>query len=135
MRVIALLSLLFGFLAQGLLDGQTFTHAALGIVFGVVAIACGLAAAREAHPHRWEGRIMAAFGLALGVWCIIMLPSAYRFQKQFNGVWEQRKQKEEQSRPANKPAAGNAGFAPGLAIGHHWPGVLIASARLCPTDL
>jgi hypothetical protein len=23
----------------------------------------------------------------------------------------------------NKPAAGNAGFAPGMAIGHHWPGV------------
>jgi len=27
------------------------------------------------------------------------------------------------ARRPNKPAAGNAGIAPQLAIGHHWPGV------------
>jgi len=120
MRVIALLCLLFGFFAQGLLDGQTFTHAVLGIVFGAGAVASGLAAARKDRPHRLEGRILAVLGLALGVWCIIMIPSTYRFQRQFNGSREQR-QKEEQNRPANKPPARNAGFALGLAIGHHWP--------------
>jgi hypothetical protein len=122
MRVIALLCLVFGFVMQGLLDGQTFTHAVLGVVFGAVAIACGLASARKDPPHRWE-RIMAFLGLGLGVWCIIMLPSAYRFQEHFNSRREQRQQKEEQNKPANKPAAGNAGWAPQLAIGHHWPGV------------
>ena len=84
-RVVALLCLLLGLLAQGLLDGQTFTHAVLGIVFGAGAVGCGLAAARQDARHRWEGWIMAGLGLALGLWCIIRLPSAYRFQQQFNG--------------------------------------------------
>jgi len=53
---------------------------------------------------------MAGLGLALGIWCIVMLPSAYRFQEKFNGRREQRQQKEEQHRPADKPAAGNARF-------------------------
>src|SRR6267378_7396148 len=102
MRVMALFCILFGFIAQGLLDGQTFTHAVLGIVFGGVAIACGLVSARKDPPHRWEGRIMAVLGLGLGVWCIIMIPSAYRFQEQFNGRREQRRKMEEQNKPANK---------------------------------
>jgi len=84
MRVAALLCLILGFVIQGLLDGQTFTHAVLGIVFGAVAVACGLASARNDPPHRLEGYIMAFMGLALGIWCIIMLPSAYRFQEHFN---------------------------------------------------
>jgi peptidoglycan/LPS O-acetylase OafA/YrhL len=84
MRVIALLCLLFGFVIQPLLDGQVFTHAVLGIVCGCVALACGLASAREDPPHRWEGRIMAILGVALGVWCLISLPGTYERQKRFN---------------------------------------------------
>jgi hypothetical protein len=84
MRVTALLAILFGFLAQMLLDGQVFTHAVFGIISGAAAIVCGLTSARTDPPHRWFGRIMAGFGLALGIWCLVMLPSAYRFQERFN---------------------------------------------------
>ena len=122
MRVVALLCLLFGFLGLGILDGQTFTHAAMGLVFGAAAVACGTASARRDPPHCWEGWIMTALGVVLGLWCIVLLPSAYRFQKEFNGRREQRQHQE--ATPANKPAAHNAGIAPQLAIDNHWPGVL-----------
>jgi hypothetical protein len=69
MRVIALLALVFGFMMQLILDGQTFTHAVFGIVCGVAAFVCGLGAARKDPPNRWIGRIMAGFDFALGVWC------------------------------------------------------------------
>jgi hypothetical protein len=58
MRVIALLSLLFGFTGLMLLDGQTFTHVVMGLILGVVAFACGFGSARrdQASPTcRWEG--------------------------------------------------------------------------------
>jgi predicted phage tail protein len=87
MRVIALLSLLFGFMGEMLLDGQTFTHAVFGIIFGAAAITCGLSSAHRDRANAtclWEGRIMAALGLALAVFCVIQLPSAYRFQTKFN---------------------------------------------------
>jgi hypothetical protein len=87
MRVIALVSLLLGFVGGMLLDGQTFTHAVFGIIFGGAAIACGLLSARRdrANPTcLWEGRILAAIGLALAIICVIQLPSAYRFQTKFN---------------------------------------------------
>jgi len=87
MRVVALLSLLFGFMAQMLLDGQTFTHAVLGIACGATAILFGLASAwkdNSGSTRRWEGRIMAALGLVLAVFCVVQLPSAYRFQTKFN---------------------------------------------------
>ncbi len=90
MRVIAVLALVFGFGQQLLLDGQVFAHAVYGIVCGAVAVACGLASARRNPLHRWEGRLMAGFGFALGVWCMVMLPSAYRFQEKFNGRREER---------------------------------------------
>ncbi len=100
MRPIALLCLLFGFMGLRLLDGQTFTHAVTGLAFGAVAVACGLVSARRDPPHRWEGWIMAGLGVCLGVWCIIQLPSAYVFQKQFNERNKQRRQQNEKS--ANK---------------------------------
>ena len=106
MRPAALLCLIIGILMQGLLDGQTFTHAVSGIVLGGIAIACGLASARKDPPHHWEGRIMAALGLALGVWCIIMLPSSYRFQKQFNDR-KHRQKLEQQNKSSNQPDAVN----------------------------
>lgn len=84
MRVVALLALVFGFMAQGILDGQVFTHAVFGIVCGGAALTCGLASARKDPPHRWEGRVMAGLGLALGVWCAVMLPGTYRWQARFN---------------------------------------------------
>ena len=120
MRPIALLCLLFGVIGMLLLDGQTFTHAVTGIVFGVVAVACGLFSARRDPPHRWEGRTMAGLGACLAIWCIVQLPSAYAFQKKFNDRKEQRRQKQE---PANKPAVGNAGWTPQFAFVSHWPGV------------
>jgi hypothetical protein len=87
MRVIALLSLLFGFLGLMLLDGQIFTHAVEGLVFGVAAVVCGLVSARREYSNvirRWEGRIMAALGLVLALFCVVQLPLAYQFQTKFN---------------------------------------------------
>jgi hypothetical protein len=87
MRVIALLSLLFGVLGLMLLDGQTFTHAVFGIIFGIAAIICGIGSARKDRASsvcRCEGRIMAGLGLALIVFCVIQLPSAYKQQTGFN---------------------------------------------------
>jgi hypothetical protein len=87
MRVIALLSLMFGFVTQLFLDGQPYSHAVLGIVCGVVAIGCGLSSSGTATPNptaRWEGRIMAGLGLVLAVVLIPQLPSAYEFQNKFN---------------------------------------------------
>ena len=110
-RVVALLALLFGFMTQMLLDGQTFTHAVFGIVCGVVAVACGLYSARTDRPNRWEGRIMAGLGLALGIWCIVMLPSAYRLQEKFNGRREQRQKMEEKNKPAKQPTPSKPGDA------------------------
>jgi len=120
MRPTALLCLLFGFIGLGLLDGQTFTHALMGLVFGAVALVCGMISARRDPPHRWEGWIMAGLGVCIGIWCIIQLPSAYVFQRQFNNRKEHRRREE----PANKPAAGNAGWAPQLAFESRGPACL-----------
>jgi hypothetical protein len=87
MRVIAFLSLFFGFTGLMLLDGQTFTHAVTGIICGTVAIGAGLACARKDHANggrRWGGLGMAALGLVLAVYCVVQLPSAYGFQEKFN---------------------------------------------------
>ena len=87
MRVIALLPLLFGFMGMALLDGQTFTHAVMGIIFGIMAIAGGLGSAHKDYANkerRWLGRIMAGLGLVLALFCAIQLPSAYRTQTRFN---------------------------------------------------
>ena len=51
MRVIAVLSLIIGFITQGLLDGQTFTHAVIGIVCGIIALGSGSVAAQKDPPH------------------------------------------------------------------------------------
>src|SRR5215471_12138363 len=121
MRPIALLCLLFGFGGLAIYDGQTYTHAVVGLVCGVVAAACATISALGDPPNRWEGWIMAGLGVCLAAWCIIQLPSARSAQKHFNERREQIRQEKEKS--ANKPAAGNAGSAPGLAIEHPWPGV------------
>src|ERR1700734_3859613 len=87
MRVIALLSLLFGGMAQLLLDGQTFSHAVFGIICGIAAVVGGLVSASKDYAHegrRWLGRIMAGLGLVLAIFCVVQLPSAYEFQAKFN---------------------------------------------------
>jgi hypothetical protein len=87
MRVVALLSLLFGFMGLMILDGQPFSHAVMGIIFGVAAVGCGFGSARRdrANPTcRWEGGIMGLLGLLLIVICALQLPSSYRTQKRFN---------------------------------------------------
>jgi len=84
MKVIALLALLLGCLAQGLLDGQVFTHALLGIGCGVVAVLCGLRALRNDPARRRAALILAGLGVVLCLWCIVAIPSAYRFQEKFN---------------------------------------------------
>ena len=84
MRPVALLALVFGVLAQGILDGQTFTHAVFGVVCGFTAIGCGLESARKDRQRRLIGRVMAVLGIVLVFWCSILLPSAYRFQKKVN---------------------------------------------------
>src|SRR5262252_2062827 len=84
MRVIALLALLFGITMQPMLNGQPFTNAVFGIVCGVTAFVCGRAAARRDPPNRGIGLIMAGLGVALGVWCLAVLPFVYPVQKKFN---------------------------------------------------
>jgi hypothetical protein len=87
MRVIALLSLMFGFIGIMILDGQPFAHAVMGIVFGVAAFACGFGSARRDRASaqcRWEGKTMGILGLILIVVCAVQLPSSYRFQTRFN---------------------------------------------------
>ncbi len=129
MRVVALLSLLFGFMGLMLLDGQTFTHAVTGILFGVAAVGCGLGCARKDFSNatcRWEGRVMAVLGLVLVVICIVRLPSAYRFQTKFN---ERNKiQRNQEPRSASPGSALDAGTALCVNIDRHWPG---ASERQC----
>src|ERR1044071_2388981 len=98
MRVIALLALVFGFVAQLILDGQTFTHAVFGCACGVVAVACGLRSTHKDPRHRWEGWILAGFGFALGLWCTVILPSARHFQDEFNGRKERIRKVERQER-------------------------------------
>ena len=105
MRPVALLSLLFGFMGLMLLDGQTFSHAVIGLVCGGAAIACGLASTRRDYwdaTCQWEGRIMAALGLLLVIICVVQLPSAYRFQTKFN----ERSKKAREMREA-KPTPNN----------------------------
>src|SRR5258707_5551151 len=84
MRVIALLALIFGSMTQMLLDGQVFNHAVIGIVCGVAAVGCGLASSRKDRRHRWEGWMMAGLGMAIGVRCIVILPTTYQQQEKFN---------------------------------------------------
>ena len=87
MRVVAVLALIFGGMAQMLLDGQTFTHAVFGIICGVAAVFAGLGSARKDYAiegRRWLGRIMAGLGLVLAIFCAVRLPSAFRYQAKFN---------------------------------------------------
>jgi hypothetical protein len=112
MRIIALFSLLFGFMAQLIVAGQPYFSAVFGIVCCVIAIGCGVGAARLDPPHRWEGRILAGLGLALGVWCIVLLPSAYRYEEKIKARRKQRQKMEEQSGPTNKALQATAA-APG----------------------
>ena len=100
-RVIALLSLLFGFMGIMLLDGQMFTHSVMGVLFGVAAIWGGLSSAQKDHANegrRWLGRIMAILGLVLIVFCVVQLPSAYQAQKKFNA----RSQRQLEGTPINQ---------------------------------
>ena len=107
MRVIALLALVFGLMSQGLLDGQVFTHAVFGTICGIAAVVCGLASSRKDRQHRWEGWIMAGLGFALGVWCMVMLPSTYGQEQRFNErSRKHREQREKQNhRPSESPPA------------------------------
>ena len=122
MRPVAFLCLLFGFIGMLLLDGQTFTHAVAGSIFGVVAVVCGMVSARRDPPHRWEGWIMAGFGVCLSVWCIIQFPSAFATQKRFNDRKEQRLHQKQE--PANKPleptAAGSSVIGSRSARSRPW---------------
>jgi hypothetical protein len=87
MRVIALLSLIFGFMGLMILDGQPFSHAVMGVILGIAAVGCGFGSARRDYVDstcRWEGRIMGVLGLILIAVCALQLPSSYRFQTRFN---------------------------------------------------
>ena len=84
MQTIAVLALFLGIVQLPLLDGQVFSHAVIGIVCGVTAISCGLASSRKEPRFRWEGWIIAGGGVALAVFCIVLIPGAYQEQKRFN---------------------------------------------------
>ncbi len=101
MRVIALLCLIFGTMAQLLLNGQPFSNAIFGMLLGAVAVVCGMVAARKDPPNRWEGRIMAILGAVLAACCIVLLPSGYHVQKNFNATLERIRLKQQQDDMAN----------------------------------
>ena len=90
MRITALVALLLGCSAQGILDGQVFTHALFGIGCGAVAVACGSRAARQRRSPRMSLWFLAGGGAALVLICTAMLPSSYRSQIQFNRLIERR---------------------------------------------
>jgi hypothetical protein len=94
-RVIALLSLMFGVMGLMLLDGQVFTHAMVGIFCGIVAAVCGVVLTRRGGKPRWTGWIFAILGLTLAIWCGIESPSAYRFQDNFNKKSREHREKME----------------------------------------
>ncbi len=102
MSAIAFLAVVFGFMAQMILDGQTFTHAIFGIVSGIMAILCGMSLGRRDRRHRWEGWLWSGLGAALVVWCVALLPSAYQTQEHFNHRRDQRQQMREENKTANK---------------------------------
>jgi len=88
MRVVALLSLIFGFIGLQLLDGQVFTHAVMGVVFGVLAIAGGMWSAWRDRLDKAclrTGRVLAALGVLLLGLSVVQLPGAYERQARFNG--------------------------------------------------
>ena len=89
-RVTATLALIIGFMMQPILDGQTFTHAVLGVVCGAAAIAGGVYIVRADRSNRREGWTIGGLGLVLGLWCLVMLPSAYRYQQKFNDLKKRR---------------------------------------------
>jgi len=99
-------------MAQMLLDGQVFTHAVMGVVLGVGAVFAGRAAARRDPPHRWEGWIMSVLGGILVVFSVAALPSAYRFQKQFNGRVKEIRLRKEEDKAANQSSEATPKSAP-----------------------
>jgi hypothetical protein len=106
-----------------LLDGQTFTHAVMGIIFGAAAFGCGLASARKDFSNvagRWEGRIMAGLGLALIIVCVVYIPMAYHTQAKFNE--RSKDQKNRQPKSANERSGVDAGRPSSLHIMRSWPG-------------
>jgi hypothetical protein len=112
MRVIALVSLLFGFIWLMLLDGQVFTHAVQGIICGGVAIACGLVSARKERAStmkRWAGRSLAGFGVLLVVISAAQLPGAYEFQTRFNERSRRAREAQDKPRSANERRGVDAG--------------------------
>jgi hypothetical protein len=110
MRVIALVSLVFGFMGLLLLDGQTFSHAVMGVFCGAAAVGCGFGSARKDFSNvirRREGRVLGALGLVLVIICVVQLPSAYRFETKFNEISERSRRQHEigqKSRLADKNA-------------------------------
>jgi energy-coupling factor transporter transmembrane protein EcfT len=87
MRIFALLSLVSGFLAQLILDGQVFDHALFGLVCGLITFLCSLFLLRKQSKRGFK--VLAGFGLLLLVLCLLSLPTTYRSQKKFNDKIEE----------------------------------------------
>ena len=80
MSVIEMIVLFFGFTVQLIPAGQPFSAAVFGIVCGLIASVCSLISVKRGREARWAAWSMVALGLALGLWCGSMLPSAYRWE-------------------------------------------------------
>jgi hypothetical protein len=102
LRVVAIIALLFGYGEQPLLDGQLFSHAVVGIFCGLVAVGCGIGSLRSDSQSRTVGMSLAGLGLLLAAWCLISLPSAYRFQEQFNN--RRREYREQMEKERTQPS-------------------------------
>ena len=111
MSVIAMIALFFGFMVQLIPAGQPFSAAVFGIVCGLIVCVCGVVSARRGREARWAAWTMAALGLALGLWCSTMLPSAYR--------WEHREKLDRHTQTPNKSPEPTAVGAVSSAIAVH----------------
>jgi hypothetical protein len=120
MSAIAFLLLLFGFMAQLILGPYPHSSAVFGIVCGIVAVLCGVAAISDGSNRAFEGTLFAFFGVALTVWCIILLPSTREAEERMK---EPRKKRIEQpGRTTNERGGVDAGRPLRFACGRSGPG-------------
>jgi hypothetical protein len=106
MKALAFLALVFGVLGMMLLNGQFFNNAIIGAVCGTTAFVCGLGAAKKDRADKtrvWEGRIMAALGLAMTIGCLVAMPSAHKAQTRWNERTRKILEKVKETRETNAP--------------------------------
>ena len=89
MRGLGVSLLVVGFLLQCMVGGQVFDSALGGIVLGLFATLCGAVSTRTDYRNHGSGWMIATAGMALALWRLTLLPSAYEDQQKFNNPKQQ----------------------------------------------